>query len=151
MPSFRDSSGKTWEVRVDVAAVKRVLDLAQVDLRVIESGKTLAELALDPIKLVDTLYAVVKPQVDAAGLSDEQFAALFAGDVLEQAATALIDGILDFFPASQRRALAKLRTAIDRGTQKVFSLAEAELNPDTIESEIENRFRRLSKSSSSNA
>jgi hypothetical protein len=150
MPSFRDSSGKTWEVRVDVAAVKRVLDLAQVDLRVIESGKTLAELALDPIKLVDTLYAVVKPQVDAAGLSDEQFAALFAGDVLEQAATALIDGILDFFPASQRPALAKLRAAIDRGTRKVFSLAEAELNPDKIESEIESRFRRLSKSSSSN-
>ena len=68
MPSFRDSSGKTWEVRVDVAAVKRVLELAHVDLRVIESGKTLADLALDPIQLVDTLYAVVKPQVDAAGL-----------------------------------------------------------------------------------
>lgn len=151
MPSFRDSGGKTWEVRVDVAAVKRVLELAHVDLRVIESGKTLAELALDPIKLVDTLYAVVKPQVDAAGLSDEQFAALFAGDVLEQAATALIDGILDFFPAGQRTALAKLRTAIDRGTRKVFSLAEAELNPDTIESEIESRFRQLSKSSSSSA
>ncbi len=149
MPSFRDAAGKTWEVRVDVAAVKRALDLANVDLRVIESGKTLAELALDPVKLVDTLYAIVKPQVDAAGLSDEQFAGLFAGDVLEQAATALIDGIIDFFPASQRRALTKLRTAIDRGTAKVFSLAEAELNPDTIESEIENRFRQLSKPNSS--
>jgi hypothetical protein len=149
MPSFRDANGKTWEVRVDVAAVKRVLELAHVDLRVIESGKTLAELALDPVKLVDTLYAVVKPQTDAVGISDEQFAALFAGDVLEAAATALIDGILDFFPASQRRALEKLRTAIDRGTQKVFSLAEAELNPEKIESEIERRFRRRNKSSSS--
>ena len=145
MASFRDGNGKTWDVRVDVAAVKRVLDLAHVDLRVIESGKTLAELALDPIKLVDTLYAVVKPQIDAAGLTDEQFAALFAGDVLEQAATALIDGILDFFPASQRRALEKLRTAIERGTEKVFSLAAAELNPDAIESDIERRFRQLSK------
>jgi hypothetical protein len=149
MPSFRDGNGKTWDVRVDVAAVKRVLDLAHVDLRVIEAGKTLSELALDPINLVDTLYAVAKPQVDAAGLSDEQFAALFAGDVLEHAATALIDGILDFFPASQRRALEKLRTAIKRGTEKVFSLAAAELNPDTIESDIERRFRQLSKSSSS--
>jgi hypothetical protein len=124
--------------------------LAKVDLRVIESGKTLAELALDPVKLVDTLYAVVKPQADAAKLTDEQFAALFAGDVLEEAATALMDGIIDFFPASQRRALGKLRTAIDRGTAKVFSLAEAELNPDTIESEIEHRFRQLSKPNSSN-
>jgi putative transposase len=109
MPSFRDGNDKTWEVRVDVAAVKRVLEFAKVDLRVIESGKTLAELALDPVKLVDTLYAIVKPQADAAGLTDEQFGGLFAGDVLEQAATALMDGILDFFPASQSRALGKLR------------------------------------------
>lgn len=149
MPSFSDATGRTWDVRVDVGAVKRALDLAKVDLRVIESGKTMAEIALDPLKLVATLHAVLKPQVDAAGLSEEQFAALFAGDLLEEAAKALMDGIVDFFPTSQRRALGNLRTAIDRGTMKVFSLAAADLNPDTIEAEVERRYRQLSKPNSS--
>ena len=69
MHSFADTTGRQWTIAVNVASIKRVRDLAQVDLLKIVENKCelLARLYDDPILLVDVLYCVVKPDADAAG------------------------------------------------------------------------------------
>jgi len=146
MAKFVDAERETWIVRVDVAVQRRVKELAEFDIRGLQSGHEFVELATDSSKLVAVLYAVCLPQIKDRALSEEQFASRFAGDVLEEAADALLEAIIDFFPKSQRAALAKLREATSRGIRKVFELAERSLDIDELEAEIERRFHQASKS-----
>ena len=106
MKTFTDNTGRTWTLSVTVGTIKRVRALCGVDLANIitmESGKTpnvglLERLAADPVLLVDVLFAVCKPEADTKGITDEEFGRAMAGDVIELAATALLDEIIDFFP-----------------------------------------------------
>jgi len=64
MHTFKDTEGREWQLKLNITAVKRVRDLAGVDLMDTAGGETLARLAQDPIALVDTLYAICKPQTE---------------------------------------------------------------------------------------
>lgn len=118
MISFKDNSGRVWLCRVDVAAIRRVRALAGIDLAAAVSIDTqgnadtsvLHQLARDPVLLVDTLYAVLKPQADKLALDTEQFAAAFDGETIETAGAALLQGIVEFYPLARRRLLDKILT-----------------------------------------
>ena len=66
MKSFTDNLGRAWTLVVNVATIKRVRALCNVDLNsIIEveedgkpSAKLLEHLSSDPVLLVDVLYAV---------------------------------------------------------------------------------------------
>ena len=64
--------------------------------------------------LVNTLYAVCKPQADERDVSDEAFGELLVGDTIELAAAALVRGITDFFPKDRRAVLDRLWAATKR-------------------------------------
>ena len=114
MKPFTDASGRTWELTVIVSAVKRVRDLLGVDLMDVAGGDLLERLADDPVLLVDVLYVLVKPQADAKGVSDEDFGRGMVGGVLDDAASALMKELLDFFPSAQRaRALGKMARKLE--------------------------------------
>jgi hypothetical protein len=113
MKSFKDTAGRTWLVQVNVGTIKRVRDLLGVDLlAIVEDGaKLLRDLADDPVRLVDVLYAVLKPQADAATpyVNDEQFGEAMFGDPIAAGFEALVEAVTDFFPqARQRKALTTL-------------------------------------------
>ena len=109
MKTFTDAASRTWEVTVNVGAVRRVRDLLGVDLMDVAGGDLLERLADDPVLLVDVLYVLVKPQADAKSITDEDFGRGMVGGVLDEAASALMKELLDFFPSTQRaRALGKL-------------------------------------------
>ncbi len=109
MKTFKDATGKDWEVVIHVAALKRVRDLAGVDLMDVAGGDLLERLIDDPVLLVNVLYVLVKPQADARTISDEQFGAALVGGALDAAADALIRELLDFFPRGPHaRALGRL-------------------------------------------
>jgi hypothetical protein len=109
MKTFTDSQGRTWTVVVNVSAVKRVRDLLDVDLLDVANGDLLARLADDPCLLVDVLFALSKPEAQAKGVTDEDFGRGMVGGVLDEASSALMKELLDFFPSAQRaRALGKL-------------------------------------------
>ena len=113
MKPFTDASGRTWELTVIVSAVKRVRDL-------------LERLADDPVLLVDVLYVLCKPQADAKGVSDEDFGRGMVGGVLDDAASALMKELLDFFPSAQRaRALGKMARKIEAQQAAVAEAAAA--------------------------
>ena len=126
MKPLTDSVGRAWEVTVNVGAVRRVRDLLGVDLMDVAGGDLLDRLADDPVLLVDVLYVLVKPQADAKGVSDEDFGRAMVGGVLDEAASALMKELLDFFPSAQRaRALGKMAWKLEAQQAAVTEAAAA--------------------------
>jgi len=126
MKTFNDSQGRTWSVVINVGAIKRVRDLLGVDLLDVANGELLSRLADDPCALVDVLYVLCKPEADAKGVTDEDFGRGMVGGVLDEAASALLKELLDFFPSAQRaRALGKLVKVMEAQDAAVKAAAEA--------------------------
>lgn len=111
MGVFKDTQGRTWEVKVNIASVKRVREHLDADILNFESA--IQRILSDPVFLVDVLYVVCKPQADSLGVSDVSFGEAFGGDVLACAKKALIEGIRDFFPTPEEREA--LEVAIQDG------------------------------------
>ena len=138
MKTFTDNAGRTWTVTVNVDAVKRVRTLLDINLLdVLDDGcKLLAELHDDPVLLVDVLYCLCKPEADAQHVTDEEFGRGMSGDALLQAATALFEGLSDFFPnARQRAAMKNLLEKTETVVERLLDHAEttiAELDPESV-------------------
>jgi len=138
MHSFVDNSRRTWEIAINVAAVKRIRGLLGIDLyALVDDGfKSLSKLVSDPVTLADVLYCLCKEQADKQSISDEDFGRALAGDAITHAADAFVEELIDFFPDA--RARASLRKAIEAGKtvrDKVLSHAEKIL--DSIDPETE--------------
>lgn len=148
MKSFLDNAGRTWTLAVNVAAIKRVRALCDVDLtKIVEldaqgrpSAELLERLANDPVLLVDVLYAVCKPEADANGVTDEAFGGAMVGDAIEHATSALLDEVVDFFPEAKRLALRKILAAGRRfaaiATERMKTLLGDEKFEENLVSEL---------------
>ena len=125
MKTFTDSAGRAWTLALTIDAAKRVKSLLDVNLLELEAGDPplLTRLGTDVILLCDTIFALVKPQADAAGVTDEQFAAAMGGDAILAAQTAFYGELVDFFRKLGRTDLAKAvdaqRRMIDLAVQRI--------------------------------
>jgi hypothetical protein len=139
MKTFADNAGRTWAIAVNVATVKRVRDLLQVNLLEIadQKGKLLERLVEDPCLLCDVIYALVKPEADAKGISDEEFGRSLGGDVLDQATDALLGEIADFFPRHRREVLRRILAKLSTLQQKASTLALVKLDDPNLDAELE--------------
>ncbi len=116
MKVFKDSQNNSWELAINVAAVKRLRDVMNADLLDIQA--TMPRLLADPIFLVDVLYCLCKSQADAKNISDEQFGAAMAGDHIGAAKNALIEELKSFFPTPEERQ------AVDRAIKKGHEMVD---------------------------
>jgi len=124
MRSFVDTKNRTWEVSITAGGVKRVKGLLGINLydAVADGPKALGELLGDVVQLVDILYALCEPQAKSLGVSDLEFGEGFAGDVIEDAANAFVEELIDFFPKAKARH--SLRKAVATGRQVQLHLLE---------------------------
>ena len=142
MHSFIDSAGRTWTVRVDVGAVKRVraalgLDLMQVAEKRTADGRepgVLERLASDPVLLVDVIYVLCEEHAKRLGVSDEEFGRAMLGDALDGAVKAMLGAVVDFFPnprerAALKRVLTAAETAAEKARDEVELKLDASLGP----------------------
>ena len=150
MKTFTDNMGRTWTLVVNVATIKRVRALCGVDLNSIvevedgkPSAKLLERLSGDPVLLVDVLYAVCRPECEQKGVSDEDFGAAMAGDAVEQATDALLDEIVDFFPAAKRKAFQRILCASRRFGEAARRRLEATLADGRLEDALVSELERL--------
>lgn len=156
MKSFTDNAGRTWMISVNVATVKRVRALCDVDLNSIveldaqnqPNTKLLEHLSTDPVLLVDVLYAICKPECDTKNVSDEEFGRSMAGDAIEQATDALLDEIIDFFPEAKRLAFRKILAAARRFETITKKKLAALLADDQLENNLISSMGRLTGLSS---
>jgi hypothetical protein len=134
--NFIDSSGRVWVVDVSVATIKRVRTLTGINLLEVIQGELIEQLSSDPILLADCLYAVCQPQAVREGVSDEAFGQSLAGDVIDRATTALLEGLIEFFPESKRRLLEKATAKYRQVQTKALAMVEAKLDSPELEAEI---------------
>lgn len=134
MKKFLDSSGREWSLNVTIGDAKRIKSNLSVDLL---DHRQITELAGDPYKLADVIYSLCGSQAKAAGVTDEQFGEGLAGDAIDDATTALLEAITDFFPKRQRPALISLLAKIKEANTKGAELAEAKLNSPQMHTAIQ--------------
>jgi hypothetical protein len=134
--NFIDSSGRVWVVDVSVATIKRVRTLTGVNLLEVIQGELIEQLSSDPILLADCLYAVCQPQAVREGVSDETFGQALAGDVIDRATTALLEGLIEFFPEPKRRLLEKATAKYRQVQTQALALVEAKLDSPELEAKI---------------
>jgi NAD-dependent oxidoreductase involved in siderophore biosynthesis len=137
MKTFKDNAGRTWTVGIDVAAIKRVRSLLDVDLMGAVEGKLLERLVSDPVLLCDVIYVVCKPEADAQNVSDEDFGRAMAGDAIEHATTALLEELVDFFPQGKRRVLHKALAKLQAVEARAVEYAQARLEDPELDRRIE--------------
>ena len=123
MKIFKDIKNESWELTINVAAIKKVRDLMNADLLDVQA--TLPRLLADPIFLVDVLYCLCKPQADAKNISDEQFGEGMAGDCLGFAKNSLIEELKSFFPSPEERQAVD--QTIKKGRQMIDLLRKKSL------------------------
>ncbi len=120
MKTFRDTADREWTVEINVTTLKRVKDLAGVDLTALirPNDPTFKNLSTDMFQLFDVLVALVKPQLEQRQITADAFGQALDENSVEAAVTALLEGVIDFFQADKRvilrRALLKVTTAADR-------------------------------------
>jgi hypothetical protein len=109
MKTFTDTAGRAWTIALSIDAVKRVKHLLHVDLLTPETGDppVLTRLGTDIILLCDVIFVLVKPQADAAGVTDEEFGAALGGEAIMAAQTAFYEELILFFQGLGRSDLAK--------------------------------------------
>ena len=154
MKCFTDAVGTTWTIAVNVSSLRRVKALCGVmltDIVTLEPGKRpntdlLEQLASDPVLLVDVLYALVKPEADQKGISDETFGTAMVGDVLESAVSALLDEVIAFFPSAKRRVMERLVQAGRRFAERQQEALDVLLGAKDLDTELD---RALEKSNTS--
>ena len=121
--TFYDNKKRAWALAVNTATIKRVKEALGVNLLDAVGGQLIDRIANDPALFADVLFVLVKPQAEAAGISDVDFGEALAGDEIESASLAFINAMVDFFPNGRREVLGR---AIAAGMEKAKK-AEAEM------------------------
>jgi len=120
MAAFKDNAGREWVITVTVDSIKRVRSLLKVDLVECVAGDLWERMVNDPVLVANTVYALAKPQADAAKVSDEDFGKAMFGEPLADALEALQDELVRFFPRHQRTTLvAKMLTVAEKVMTRV--------------------------------
>lgn len=144
MKTFTDNAERSWNVEINVAAVKRVRDLAGVDLLEIVEGKLIQKLISDPILLCDIIYVVCKPQADERSISDEDFGRAMAGDAIEHATSALLEELVSFCPSPRdRKNLGQVLQKTNRVMDKARDYVEQKLETIEIDQVVEAAVRQV--------
>lgn len=123
--------------------------LLDVNLLELEAGDPplLTRLGTDVILLCDVIFALVKPQADAAGVSDQEFAAALGGDVVLAAQTAFYEELVDFLRKLGRGDLAKAVDAQRRMIDLAVARIETRIDRLDLEAAVESPLGEPSTSS----
>jgi hypothetical protein len=157
MKCFKDNQNRNWTIVVNVAAVKRVrslleinlLDVVKLDEKNRPNVDLLEQLASDPVLLCDVIYCICKPEADAQNISDEDFGMAMGGDAIEHATTALLEELVDFFPEAKRLVLRKLMNAGEKVKDQMEKALKLELDNPQLEKELEKQVTQYINSSTS--
>ncbi len=139
MKTFTDSAGRNWTINLTIDAVKRLKALLEVDLLALEVGDPplMTKLGLDVVLLCDVIYALIKPQADKEGVSDEQFGQALGGEAILAAQGAFYDELISFFRHLGRKDLASAVETQRRMIDLTVERVEMEIEKFPVEATIE--------------
>lgn len=121
---FKDTAGREWRCICNVHTMSRVRKETGLDLTktINKDSNVIETIAGDVSVFFEVMLALLHDQMVEQNVSPEEFgAAINDEDVVGEALQALVEGILDFFPADRR---GPLKMAF----RKVWKLAAAKSN-----------------------
>lgn len=162
MGTYKDATGYTWAVNLDVKALKEIrrrvtdADGLRVDLLDVQNGATIAKVLGDPILLTDILWVVCEKQAKNDGITQDAFYAAHRGNVFMQAMDALVEAISDFFPELEGIAYREIyktskRTREEQGRKMKEALKKTEAPepaPEQPKSTVDKKETKAAKKES---
>lgn len=154
MQTFKDATGRTWQISVNFTSLKRVKCQTGIDLTklVDPHSDVISRLTSDLFMLFDCLVALLQPQLDANSLTAEAFGEALDEESADSAVIALLEGVIDFFPEKKRtllrRALAKVTRAAERKQTGMLDRALKSVESPQFDRAIETALARLNPSTS---
>lgn len=149
MREFKDDEGRPWRLALTVGSALRVRDNVSIDVVDEATGErktqpfdmadaagvaqTFQVLRSNYSKIGEVLYAMLGKQIEAKGLSREDFLDGLRGDSLEAATKALEAELVDFFPPRLRSMIGLLAAKMDEVQGEMLDRAEAGLKAATVE------------------
>lgn len=136
MATFKTTDGREYVVRLDAPRIKACRDATSVDLGALDFSSAAAQLAADPVLLVDVLWVLCREQAITYGVSDRAFGECLVGDAIEEAARALVLARADFSPTRTRSAILRQLEMSDRVRAKATELVTAQLEDPELEQRV---------------
>lgn len=120
---FTDTSGNTWDCKLNLGAAKRVtnsdfsiLSEVKVNLLTQPDQELVSELLLNKGLTMAVIWAIVQPQVKSPDMTEDVFCEAIDGPVAEAATTALLEALSGFFP--------EMRTFLSRSQQMIKEMSQ---------------------------
>ncbi len=141
---FRDTDGNVWNVAVTVGCYMRIKNELGIDIIDISSEdggwltRTIAEENM--YEMLSVLATIIEKQLDAKGLSLEEWYDLMDGDCLEASGYALLGGVINFIPAHKRGPLSRISSLIRTKQEKTSKLLEDQIQ--AMEGEIDSLIEK---------
>ena len=160
MQILKMSNGREWVLKINIATVMQVrarvlrrngqpLDLMQIVnvSNAADPGAAkmdlLEEIVGDSLLLVEIIYALLKPQLDVAKITEEEFYISLSGDDIENAVDVLMRELIDFFPEAKKRVLRKIWDTIGKIQTRAQQMMGDLLNAPDIDARIEKLTRGI--------
>lgn len=100
MSAFTDKTGHAWTIELSAPVVRDVRDQLGINLTALDADP-FSQLAADPVLLVDVLYVLCREEANKLGISSRDFGMRLGSD-LDKPTEAVLDAIVNFFPAGKR-------------------------------------------------
>jgi len=140
MRKFKDKAGREWRLALNVATVRSLRHELGVDLLSDDQG-AIRDLAGDPIALCEALWALIAGQAEEAGVSQLDFWEAMSDDSIDQATTAFLEALVDFFPTTRQAAPRRVLQAIKKANATIAShlseICESGKLDTAIDAEVE--------------
>lgn len=106
MKSFRDTKYREWTLSINVSTLARVRAATGIDLtQVIDLESGVHDRLGDVVTLFGVICAVLRPQLQAAHVSEDELGESLDEEAAEAAGLALFEATLDFFQTAKRQVL----------------------------------------------
>lgn len=133
MTTFKDITGKLWRVDFTIGTCRKLKSAADLDFANAHDGKAVAAIQADDEKMVQALWLLCDEQAKERNITEDGFACLLDGNVLEEAQTAIEDALLSFIRPERRAALAAIFEKKKEAMDKAMALAVAKVQAVNID------------------
>jgi len=157
MKTFKDREGREWTVDVTLDSIARVYDLCGVKLTDLADVKLPADslvfrLLDDPLLQFKMLHALLLPEMRAKGIEPEDFGRAMAGEPIDQATTAVLGAVVDFFPSQRDRdRMKKALATVNRWMETTRTALESPAIQQRMERKLQEALSTLIDSDSNSA
>ena len=161
MASFIDKQNDSWDLRIDFNSIRHVKRITGINLLKIQEplegsdatveheGQTIrmplfTELATDPLLLCEVILALLKGQMEARSLSEDDLASRFVGGVMAESRKAFWESLIYFFREESQTDSAQVLIANQELMKHAMRFKTNQIEALKIEELVDTEFSKLS-------